>query len=72
MTRSTAGNPSTIQPLPSISDIAKVCQMTCEEDAIIIPQSKIASLDHLSLEGNVPNNISKTSEDLEIDNFTTN
>jgi hypothetical protein len=43
-----------------------------EEDAIIIAQSKIVCLDYLSLEGNVPNYISKTSEDLEIDNFTMN
>jgi hypothetical protein len=36
----------------------------CEEDAIIIVQSKIACLDDLSLDGKVPDNISETSEDL--------
>jgi hypothetical protein len=58
--RSTAGNPSTVEPLPSISDIAKVYQMAFEEDAIIIAQSEIACLDDLSLEGDVPDDISKT------------
>ncbi len=62
MAQSTAGNPSSIEPLPSISDIAKVYQMACEEDATIIAQSEIAYLDDLSLQGDVPDNISKTSE----------
>jgi hypothetical protein len=55
---------STIKPLPSISDIAQVCKNACEEDAIIIAQSERACLDELGLDGQVPDDISETSEDL--------
>jgi hypothetical protein len=50
----TAGNPSTTQRLPSISNINKVCKNSSEEDAIIIAQSKIACLDNISLKGEIP------------------
>jgi hypothetical protein len=58
-----AGNPTTVEPLPSISDIAEVCWRCTEEDAIIIAQSEIACLDDISLEGDIPDDVSLTGED---------
>ena len=66
----TVGNPGTVQPLPSISDIAEVYKYSNEEDAIIISQSEIACLHDVSLEGDIPNNISDTGEDRLKDLFT--
>jgi hypothetical protein len=70
-TRSTAGNPSTIRPLPSISDIAEVHELSGREDAIIIAKSKIVCLDDISLEDDVPDDVSDSAEDREEDLFTT-
>jgi hypothetical protein len=62
-TCSTAGNPSTIRPLPSISNIAEVQELSGSEDAIIIAKSEIVCLDDISLEDDIPDNVWDTAED---------
>ncbi len=69
-TRSTAGNPSTIRPLPLISDIAEVHELSGREDAIIIAKSEIVCLNDISLEDDIPDNVLDTTEDWEEDPFT--
>jgi hypothetical protein len=44
--------------------------METEKDAIIIPQNKIACLDDMSLEGDLPDNVSENGENLEEALFT--
>jgi hypothetical protein len=69
-TRSTVGNPSTIRPLPSISDITDVHELSGSEDAIIIAKSEIACLDDISLEDDIPDDVSDSAEDQEEGLFT--
>jgi hypothetical protein len=52
-----------IRPLPSIGDIANVYATSTEEDAIIIAQSEITLLDDISLEGDIPDDVSDMAED---------
>jgi hypothetical protein len=59
-TGSTERNPITIDPLPSVEDIAKVIEGSSQEDAILIAKTEILSLDELSLEGDVPDDLSIT------------
>lgn len=70
--RSTAWNPTTVQILPSVSDIAVVCWNESQEDAILIAQSEIALLDDISLDDDIPDDLSDTGEDVEIGNFMEN
>ena len=55
----TARNPNQVNPLPSVDDIAAVAENSTMENAIIISQTEIEYLDKLSLEGDVPDNISE-------------
>ena len=64
------GNRGTVRPLPSISDIAEVYKYSTEEDAIIIAQSEIACLDDVSLDGDIPDDISENGQDHSKDLFT--
>jgi hypothetical protein len=58
--------------LPSIGDIADVIANSCSEDAIIIAKSETTLLDDISLEGDVPDDISDSGEDRQKDMFTEN
>jgi hypothetical protein len=70
-TSSTAGNPSTIRPLTSISDNAEVHELSGSEDAIIIAKSEIACcLEDIGLEDDVPDDVSDSAEDREEGLFT--
>jgi hypothetical protein len=57
-TASTAGNPTYTQALPSVDDIAAIAELETEEDAIFIAQDEIGYLDYLSLEGDIPDDLS--------------
>jgi hypothetical protein len=55
---STAGNPTTTELLHSVDDIAAIAELESQEDAIIIAQDEIDYLDNLSLEGDIPDDVS--------------
>jgi hypothetical protein len=57
-TASTAGNSASTQPQPLLDDITDIAKLETQGDAIIIAQDKIVYLDVLSLEGDIPNNVS--------------
>jgi hypothetical protein len=52
----------TADPLPSVNDILDIAENELKENAIFIAQTEIDWLDDLSLEGDVPDNNSDTSE----------
>jgi hypothetical protein len=52
-----------MNPLPSVDDICAIAKNKAVEDAIMVAQNKIACLDDLSLEGDVPDNILDTEDD---------
>jgi hypothetical protein len=54
---STGRNLNTIEPLPSLDDIAVIGKSHLDENAILIAQTEIACLDNLSLDGDIPDNI---------------
>jgi hypothetical protein len=45
-------------PLPSVDDISDMAENKSKENAIFIVQTQINWLDNLSLEGDVPDNVS--------------
>ena len=47
------------KPLPSVDDIAAVAEILTEENAIFIAQTEIDCLDELSLEGDLPDDLSE-------------
>jgi hypothetical protein len=53
-----------INPLPSVDDICAIAKNEAMEDAIMVAQNKIACLDDLSLEGDLPDDVSDTEDDL--------
>ena len=55
---SVGGNRNRINPLPSVEDIEAVAQNETMENAIFIAQTEIAMIDELSLEGDLPDDIS--------------
>jgi hypothetical protein len=57
---STGRNPNKVNPLPSVDDITAIAENSTVENAIIIAQTEIECFDKLSLEGDIPNNISDT------------
>ena len=61
-TASTVGNRTASQALPLVDDIAAIAKLDTEENAIIIAQAEIDYLDDLSLEGDIPDNISDIVE----------
>ncbi len=56
--RSTERNPINMEPLPSVRDIANVLQLSSPEDAILIARTEILSLDDISLDGDIPDDVS--------------
>jgi hypothetical protein len=65
-TGSTAKNYTGAQPLPLVGNIAAITDLETEEDDIIIAQNdKIAHLHDMSLEGDIPDNISNIVEVIE-------
>jgi hypothetical protein len=68
----TAGNPTTTELLPSVDDIAAIAELESEEDAIVMVQDEIDYLDILSLEGDIPDDISDIEEAKEEALFTGN
>jgi hypothetical protein len=61
----TARNPTTRKPLPLVNNITAITELEMEEDAIIILQNKITCLDDMSLEGDIPDDVSDIVEVLE-------
>ena len=57
-TGSTARNPTRVEDLPSVEDIAAVAGSESKLDAIIIAKYEMAYMDDLSLEGDIPNDVS--------------
>jgi hypothetical protein len=49
-------------PLPSADDITAIAELEKEAGAIIIAQDEIACLDNMSLEGDIPGDISDIVE----------
>jgi hypothetical protein len=46
--------------LPSVDDIGEIAENETEENAILIAQTEISCLDDLSIEGDIPEDISDT------------
>ena len=44
--------------LPSVDDIAEIAENETEENAILIARTEISCLDDLSLEGDIPEDVS--------------
>jgi hypothetical protein len=56
----------TRQPLVLVEgDIRAIAELETREDAIMLGQDKIECLDNLSLEGDVPDNVSDSGENRE-------
>jgi hypothetical protein len=54
------GNPVHLDPLPSVDGIAAIAKNELEENTISISQTEINCLLILSLEGDIPRNVSDT------------
>jgi hypothetical protein len=54
------GNLKSKDPLPTVHDIAAIAENESEENAISIAQTEIACLDDLSLDGDIPDDVSDT------------
>ena len=59
MVGGTGRNPYRLGHLPSVEDIAAIAENNTMKNAIIIAQREIECLDKLSLEGDVPDNMSE-------------
>jgi hypothetical protein len=46
--------------LPSVDNIAEIAENETEENAILIAQTEISCLDDLSIEGDIPADVSDT------------
>ena len=46
--------------MPSVDDIAEIAENETEENAVLIAQTEIDCLDDLSLEGDIPDDVSDT------------
>ena len=53
-----------------MDDITAITELETQEDAIMMAQDEIACLDEMSLEGDIPDNILDTGENLEEALFT--
>jgi hypothetical protein len=56
--------------MPLVDNIAAITELETQGDAIIIVQDEIEYLDDLSLEGDIPNNVSDIIEVQQKDLFT--
>ncbi len=66
----TARNRTPTLLLPSVEDIATIAELSSREDAIMIMEEEMEYLDDLSLEGDVPDDVSETMEVIKKGNFT--
>jgi hypothetical protein len=66
----TAGNPTSFKHLPSLDDILAIADSNPHEDAIMMARDKIACLDKMSLEGDIPDDVSDIGEAREKALFT--
>jgi hypothetical protein len=73
-TTCTARNPTNReQPLPSVDNIAFLAEFSSYyEDAIMMALDKVACLNKMSLEGDIPDNVSDSGEAHETALFTEN
>jgi hypothetical protein len=69
-TAPTQRNPTSTEPLPSVDNIAAIAKLETLEDAIMMAQDEIVCLDDMSLEGDIPNNVSDIREAREKALFT--
>jgi hypothetical protein len=51
--------------LPSVDGIAEIAENKTEENAILIAQTEISCLDDLSIEGDIPGDISETEYEID-------
>jgi hypothetical protein len=65
LSSSTGRNPTESQPLPSVDDIKEIAECMLHEDAIWVARDEIACLDDMSLDGDLPDNISDNGDDRE-------
>jgi hypothetical protein len=56
--------------MASVEDIAAISELETEGDAIIIAQDEIGYLDDLSIEGDIPDDVSDIEEVRQKDLFT--
>jgi hypothetical protein len=61
-----------MEPLPSVDDIATIAKLETHEDAIMMAWDEIVCLDDMSLEGDIPDNVSDSGEDQKKALFTGN
>jgi hypothetical protein len=54
---STGRNPTETQPVPSVDNIKEIADFLVPEDAIMMARDKIACLDDMSLEGDLPDDV---------------
>jgi hypothetical protein len=59
-----------MQPLPSVDNIAAIAELETHKDGIMKAQDKIACLNNMSLEGDIPDNILDIGENREEALFT--
>jgi hypothetical protein len=59
-----------MKPLPSVDDIAMIAKLETHEDAIMLARDKIACLDDMPLEGDIPDNVLDSGEAWEKALFT--
>ncbi len=51
--------------MPSVDDIAGIAENETEENAVLIAQTEIGCLDDLSLQGDIPDDVSEKEDDKE-------
>jgi uncharacterized protein (UPF0147 family) len=51
--------------LPSVDDIAEIVENETEENAILIAQTEISCLDDLSIEGDIPEDVSDIEHEID-------
>jgi hypothetical protein len=66
----TAGNPTSKKPLPLVDNIAAIAKLEAHEDAIISAQEEIDCLHDMSLEGDIPDDVSDIGDAREKALFT--
>jgi hypothetical protein len=59
-----------MEPLPSVDGIVMIAELETLEDAIMMAQDEIACHDDMSLEGDIPDNVSDSGEAWEKALFT--
>jgi hypothetical protein len=62
---STGRNPTETQPVASVDDIKEIADFLDYEDAIMMARDEITCLDDMSLDGDLPDDISDNGDDRE-------